>query len=104
MKLAVIKTGGKQYVVTEGQTIRTEKVSAEAGKDIMFKEVLLYADGRTVKVGMPDVSGAQVRGTVEEQGRSKKVTVVKYKSKTRYRRTKGHRQAYTKVSINKISA
>lgn len=103
-KIAIIKTGGKQYKVAEKTILKIEKLPVEEGKNIDFEEVLLIADGADVKVGTPTVSGAKVTAKVLEQGRSKKVTVLKFKSKVRYRRKKGHRQAYTKVQIEKISA
>jgi len=102
-KIAIIKTGGKQYKVAEGQTLKVEKLAVEEGKGIVFDEVLLVADGADVKVGMPTVSGAKVTGKVLEQGRDKKITVIKYKAKVRYRRKKGHRQPYSAVKIEKIS-
>lgn len=102
---AVIKTGGKQYVVREGQELAIEKLDLEEGKPVEF-EVLLLADaeGKDVKVGTPLVQGAKVKGKVIEQGRDKKVSVIKFKSKSRYRRNVGHRQPFTKVKIEKITA
>ena len=103
-KLAVIKTGGKQYKVTENQTIKVEKLPVEEEKKVVFDQVLLVSDNdsKDVKVGKPLVEKAKVEGTVVEQGRAKKVNVVKYKAKVRYKRTKGHRQPFTKVKIEKI--
>mgnify|MGYP001612056753 CR=1 FL=1 len=104
--IAVIKTGGKQYKVKEGDTIKVEKLDAEAGKGIDFSEVLLVADekGENVKVGAPFVAGATVAATVLAQGRTKKIDVIKYKRKIRYRKKYGHRQAFTQVKIEKITA
>jgi len=104
-KFAVIKTGGKQYKVKEGDKIKIEKLSAEAGKSVKFDEVLLMVDSKSgeTKIGTPLVSGARVEAKVLQQGRDKKVKVVKYKSKTRYTRVYGHKQPYTQVEILKIS-
>ena len=103
-KLAIIKTGGKQYKVTENQILKVEKLPVEEGKEVSFDEVLLVADGKDVKVGAPTVDKAKVTGKVIEQGRDKKVKVIKYKAKVRYKRNVGHRQAFTKVKIEKITA
>jgi large subunit ribosomal protein L21 len=102
---AVIKTGGKQYIVREGQELKVELLDAEAGKPISF-DALLVADeeGMDVKVGTPTVPGAVVSATIVEHGRADKVLVVKYKPKVRYRRHVGHRQPFTKLKIEKISA
>ena len=102
-KIAVIKTGGKQYKVKEGQTIKIEKIKEDEGKSVKF-DTLLIADteGKDVNMGKPSL-GDKVSGKVVEQAKDKKVTVVKYKNKTRYKRTLGHRQLFTKVEIAKIS-
>lgn len=102
---AVIATGGKQYKVTEGQTLKVEKLEKEAGSTLDL-EVLLVADadGKDVKVGTPEVTGAKVTATVVEHGRAAKIRVVKYKPKSRYTRVNGHRQPFTKLTIEKISA
>ncbi|MBI4598591.1 50S ribosomal protein L21 [Candidatus Uhrbacteria bacterium] len=102
---AVIRTGGKQYEVKEGQELKIEKLELEPGTNLDF-EVLLVADdeGKDVKVGSPLVKGAEVMATVLEQGRADKVSVIKYKPKVRYRRNVGHRQPFTKVKIKKITA
>ena len=99
--LAVIETGGKQYVVKTGDLLRIEKVPGEAGETITFDKVLLTAndEGEDVKVGTPYVSGATVKATVEMQGRAKKIRVVKFKRKVRYARAAGHRQDFTKIRI-----
>ena len=102
---AVIATGGKQYVVKEGQTLNVEKLEKEAGSSVDL-EVLMVTDedGKDVKVGTPNVSGAKVTAKVLEQGRAAKIRIVKYKPKSRYTRVNGHRQPFTKLSIEKISA
>jgi len=103
--IAVIKTGGKQYKVAEGDVIKVEKIDVEAGKTIDFNDVLLVgeADGTNLNIGAPLVPGAKVTATVIAQGRDKKIDVIKYKRKVRYRKKYGHRQAYTQVKIQKIT-
>lgn len=97
---AVIKTGGKQYKVKEGDVLKIEKIVGNVGDKIEF-DILLAADedGKDVKVGKPLVSGAKVAVEILEQGRARKVNIIKYKPKVRYRRKAGHRQMYTKVKI-----
>lgn len=99
---AIIKTGGKQVKVTEGQEIIIEKVNAEVDETVTFDQVL-FIGGDKVKLGTPYVEGASVTGKVEEHGRDKKIRVFKYKPKKNYSRTQGHRQPYTKLKIEKIS-
>ena len=101
-KLAVIKTGGKQYKVSEGEKIRVEKLSKEEGSVVSFSEILLYVDGGNVDVGTPVVSGASVEGKVLGEGKADKVVVFKYKKRKRYSKKKGHRQQYTQVEITTI--
>ncbi len=101
-KIAVIKTGGKQYKVKQGQTIKIEKLGAEIGDKVKFDTLMTASpDGEELNLGKPSL-GEQVEGKVLESGKSKKVTVVKYKRKTRYKRTLGHRQPFTKVEITSI--
>ncbi|MCM1259391.1 MAG: 50S ribosomal protein L21 [Anaeroplasma bactoclasticum] len=97
---AIFVTGGKQYRAAEGDTIYVEKLEGEAGQEVVFDQVLLAGD----KVGTPLVEGAKVTGTIEKQGRGKKIIVFKYKAKKNYHKKQGHRQAYTKVVINTIVA
>ena len=99
---AIIKTGGKQYKVAEGDSIVIEKLGVEEGEKVTFEEVLTVVDGEDVKIGTPVVKGAKVTGTVEQNGKGPKIHVFKYKSKNNYRRRSGHRQPYTKVKIDKI--
>ena len=101
---AVIEAGGKQYLVKTGDVLRVEKIDSEAGKEVVFDKVLLTADakGENVQFGRPYLSGVSVVATVEGQGRHDKVRVVKYKRKVRYKRTIGHKQAFTKVKITKV--
>jgi len=101
-KIAVIKTGGKQYKVTEGQTISIEKLDKKEGDKIKFETLLTSSpDGKDINIGKPSL-GELVEGKITEQGRSKKIRVIKYKNKTRYVRNKGHRQAFSKVEISSI--
>ena len=98
---AIIATGGKQYKVSEGDVIRVEKLNAEEGSSVTFDQVVAVSDNG-LKVGA-DVTGAMVTGTVEKQGKGKKVIVYKYKRKSGYHKKNGHRQAYTQVKIDKIN-
>ena len=100
---AIIKTGGKQVKVEVGQAVYVEKLNVEAGQEVTFNEVVLVGGENTV-VGTPLVSGATVVGTVEKQGKQKKVVTYKYKPKKGSHRKQGHRQPYTKVVINAINA
>jgi len=101
---AVIKTGGKQYKVSEGQTLKIEKLAAEVGGAIEFDDVLLVANGEDIKVGAPRVDGSKVTATVTAHGRGKKVKIVKFNRRKHYRKQAGHRQDYTEVQITGISA
>ncbi len=98
---AVIKTGGKQYLVQEGQVLSIEKLEAKEGEKVSF-DVLMKFEGEKVEIGTPDLS-SKVEAEVIEQGRAKKVEVVHYKAKIRYRKRSGHRQPYTMVKIVKIA-
>ncbi|HGQ4195734.1 TPA: 50S ribosomal protein L21 [Streptococcus pneumoniae] len=100
---AIIKTGGKQVKVEVGQAVYIEKLNVEAGQEVTFNEVVLVGGENTV-VGTPLVAGATVVGTVEKQGKQKKVVTYKYKPKKDSHRKQGHRQPYTKVVINAINA
>ena len=102
---AVIKTGGKQYKVNEGETLEVEKLDAEPGKSVEL-EVLLIADEEagTVKICKPTVSGASVSAKVVEHGRAPKIRIIKYKPKSRYKRAAGHRQPFTSIQVEKIKA
>lgn len=102
-KIAVVKTGGKQYLVTEGQTLKVEKLPGEEGKSVSFDYVLLAATPKTTVIGTPRVKGAKVEAKIVRQGRAKKVVGVKMKAKKRYRRYFGHRQPFTEVEIKKIA-
>ncbi len=99
--IAVIETGGKQYLVKAGDILKIEKIAGEVGKEAIFDKVLLLADetGKEVNVGSPYITDAKVTATILAQARAKKVRVVKYKRKVRYCKVHGHRQDYTKVKI-----
>lgn len=101
---AIIKTGGKQYKVSEGDTIKVEKLLQEEGDIVSFDEVLMVEDAGDIKVGSPNLEGVTVGGTVLKQGKAKKIIVFKFKSKKNYRRKQGHRQPFTQVKIDKINA
>ena len=100
---AVIATGGKQYKVAEGDVIKVEKLGVAAGETVSFDQVLVVNDG-SIKVGNPTISGASVSASVVVEGKNRKVIVYRYKRKTGYHKKNGHRQAYTKVKIEKINA
>ena len=100
---AVIETGGKQFVVSEGDVIRTDLVDLEPGADVKFDRVLLGSKGGdSVAVGNPAITGASVVGTVLRQAKDKKILVFKYKPKKRVRKLVGHRQRFAEVRIDKI--
>ena len=101
---AVIETGGKQYRVQEGDTIVVEKLDVAVGEKVTFERVLMISDGDTVKVGTPVVESSNVYGTVVEHGKGEKVVIFKYKAKKDYRKKQGHRQPYTMIKIEKVSA
>ncbi len=99
---AVIRTGGKQYLVDQGDFLKVEKLPGDVGQEVVFEEVLLVNDGSELKLGKPVVEGARVRGTIVEQGRDKKIIVFKMKRRKGYRRKQGHRQSYTGVKVEAI--
>ena len=100
---AVIRSGGKQYRVAPGQTIRLEKLAGDLGSKVALNEVLLVENEGNVQLGAPLIASATVEGTVVEHDRAKKIIVFKKKRKKQYRRTYGHRQDYTAVRIDKIT-
>lgn len=101
---AVIVTGGKQYKVSEGDTLFIEKLDVEEGAEVTFDKVLIAGEGSDVKVGAPTLDGATVEAKVVKNGKAKKIYVFKMKRKKNERTKKGHRQPYTKVEITKINA
>ena len=103
--LAVIKTGGKQYLVKPGDIIDIEKIAGEEGSEVEFSDVLMVSDGEgDVKVGTPVVKSAQVKGTILGEKKGTKITVFKFKRRKGYRKKIGHRQKYTSVKINSIDS
>ena len=100
---AIIVTGGKQYNVSEGDTLFIEKLPVEAGDAVTVDQVLAIVDGENTKFGAPVVEGAKVEAKVVKNGKGKKIRVFKYKAKKGYHKRQGHRQPYTKVEIGKIS-
>lgn len=102
--IAVIKTGGKQYIVEAGKKIKVEKLPLEEGKEVVFDEILLVENNDTVQIGTPTVKGAKVKGKVLSQGKGDKVIIFKFKSKKREKSKKGHRQPFTEVEITSIGS
>ncbi len=100
---AVIATGGKQYRVSEGDVIRIEKLGVEDGDSVVFDKVLLVTDGDDVNVGTPYIEGGNVSGTVQSNGRAKKVDIIKFRRRKHHRKQMGHRQSFTEVEITGIS-
>lgn len=104
-KIAVIETGGKQYVVESGSVLNVDPVKSQGGHGagkLQFDKILLVDDGKTATVGAPYISGAKVSAELVSEGRSKKVRVIRYRQKSRYFKKKGHRQAFAKVKITAL--
>jgi large subunit ribosomal protein L21 len=101
---AIVRTGGKQYRVEPGEVVRLELLDAEVGASVTLDDVLLVGGDDGVHVGAPRLENAAVVGTVVEQGRDKKIRIFKHKRRKHYRRTKGHRQSYTAVKIERVEA
>ena len=99
---AVFKTGGKQYRVSEGETLKIEKLEVEPGKKVTFNEVLMIADGGNVKVGSPLVDKASVEAKVISQGKGKKLNILKFRRRKNSIKQQGHRQLFTEIQIGKI--
>ncbi len=100
---AVVASGGKQYKVREGDTLKVEKLPGNIGDPITFDKVLLFSDGENMQIGQPELENAQVAGHVVEQGKARKIVVFKFKRRKRYRRKLGHRQPFTAVKIDSIT-
>jgi large subunit ribosomal protein L21 len=103
MAYAIIKTGGRQYRIAEGETVDVDLLDVETGKEAVFSDVLMHADGSKLTHGNPLISGAKVTADVLEQRKDKKVIAFKYKRRKGYHRTVGHRRKVTRVKIKKIS-
>ncbi|MBW7861637.1 MAG: 50S ribosomal protein L21 [Rhodocyclaceae bacterium] len=101
---AVIKTGGKQYRIAAGEKIKIEQIPADVGSEVTFDQVLMVGEGESVKIGTPVVSGAAVKATVVSHGRHDKVKIFKMRRRKHYQKHQGHRQNYTEVRIEAISA
>ena len=101
---AVIKTGGKQYKVSEGATVQVEKLNADEGATVELDQVLMVVDGDKVSVGTPLVDGGKVTATVKSHGRGKKVEIIKFRRRKHHRKQMGHRQSYTELEITGIKA
>ena len=104
MSYAVIKTGGKQYRVMQGDVLRVELLTAEEGATISFDQVLLVGTGETITVGTPIVEGAVVSATVRKHGRADKIRIIKFRRRKHYKRQQGHRQHFTEIEITGITA
>lgn len=100
---AVIVTGGKQYRVMQGETLRVEKLDADVGAAVTFDQVLLVGEGEQINVGAPLVQGAKVAATVKAHGRADKIRIVKFRRRKHHRKQMGHRQHYTEIEITAIS-
>ncbi|PIR89745.1 50S ribosomal protein L21 [bacterium (Candidatus Gribaldobacteria) CG10_big_fil_rev_8_21_14_0_10_33_41] len=100
--LAVIKTGGKQYLVVPGDKIKIEKLNKKEGEEVVFEDVLLLEKNKKLEIGTPKVKGAKIIGKVLKQGKGEKVIIFKYKPKKRSKVKKGHRQPFTQIEIIKI--
>jgi len=100
---AVIETGGKQYRVTEGQSIKVEKLNADAGSSIDLDKVLMVANGDDIKVGAPYLQGGKVTATVKSHGRGEKIRIIKFRRRKHHQKVQGHRQSYTELEITGIS-
>lgn len=101
---AVIKTGGKQYRVTAGEKLKIEQIPADVGSEVMIDQILMVADGENISVGQPLVTGAVVKATVLSHGRHEKVRIFKMRRRKHYQKRQGHRQNYTEIRIETISA
>lgn len=99
---AIIQTGGKQYMVSKGDKIQVEKLEGDAGTSITFDKVLFVGDDKTSTIGKPVISGGTVEAKILLQGRGDKIRIFKYKAKSKYRRTQGHRQSFTELEITKV--
>ena len=104
-EFAIIQTGGKQYMVSEGDTLKIEKIKGDVkpGDPVVFNDVLLVDNGKDTSIGLPYVEGARVTGEIKKIGRAKKVVVIKYKAKSNYFKKRGHRQPFFEVKITKLA-
>ena len=103
MSYAIIRTGGKQYKVEPGKSLRIPSLPGDAGTQVEFNEVLLSSDGTTVRAGVPTLSGAKVTAEILKQGLGEKIVVFKFKRRKNYARKQGHRQGFTEIRVNQIT-
>jgi len=101
---AVIQTGGKQYRVAQGDTLKVEKIAAEAGAVVELDKVLMVADGEDIKVGKPYLNGGRVTATIKSHGRGKKVKIIKFRRRKHHLKHQGHRQWFTELEVTDINA
>ncbi len=104
MEIAVIKTGGKQYIVSPKKKIKIEKIAGKEGDKVEFEEILLFSTDKIIEIGKPIIKGAKVVAEILKQGKGKKVIVFKYKPKKREKVKRGHRQVFTELEIKEIIA
>jgi large subunit ribosomal protein L21 len=102
-KIAILEIGGKQYLVKEGDLIKIDRIKEKEKEDLKFENLLLWSDGKEIKIGQPYLENAFVKGRVLKHGRGKKITVIKFRRKTRYKVKKGYRPAFSEVQILEIS-
>mgnify|MGYP001569359352 CR=1 FL=1 len=100
--IAIFETGGKQYIVSKGDKIQIEKLAGEKGETLTFDKVLFTSDNKSYELGKPFIKTATVEGKILKQARAKKIHILKYKAKSKYRKKQGHRQNYTEVEITKV--
>ena len=100
---AVIQTGGKQYRVAPGDTVRVEKIAAETGASVELDKVLMVANGEDIKVGTPYIDGGKVTATIKAHGKGKKVKIIKFRRRKHHMKRQGHRQWFTELEINEIN-
>lgn len=101
---AVIVTGGKQHRVTQGETLKVEKLDAEEGAEIELDKVLMVADGDNIKIGTPELDKGTVKAKILSHGRGKKIEIVKFRRRKHHRKQMGHRQSYTEIEVTQINA
>lgn len=100
---AIIKTGGKQYRVMQGETLRVEKLEGDVGADVKFDQILMVGEGDSIDIGIPHVAGALVAATIKSHGRADKVRIIKFRRRKHHQKQMGHRQHYTEIEITGIT-
>jgi len=104
MKYAILRSGNKQHKVSKDSVITVERLKSKVGGQILFDDVLLYVDDKSLKIGKPNILGASIKGTILEHPKGEKIRIAKFKAKAKYRRVTGHRQYLTKVRIDDIKS